>query len=321
MLQYGYAPSFTPGSNQLITALYADGIAAQGAATSSESAGGIVELGTALEAASSTDLGANRPTVLQTKNATDTPQSGCATGYTATAGAGCTVIAQLTGKLKQSWLNLAETFTWTGHHVFSSLFATSASSTSATTTNMHITSLTSELLKVDANGRVLEAVAGTDYAKEKYTFSTTTDITTAAGGFATSTSFVVPAGVMNASSTIHVTGNFQSSDTDTSGASCLFYLRTDTGTTIGVVSYRNFVTEDDVPGTAEMLVVMNNAVNAQKFTGWGMSISSTNQFLDADAEGTSAVDFSSAVGLVGVIQGGDGTSICEMHSLTIVVTP
>lgn len=89
-------------------------LAGQGAATSTESTGGIVELGTALETASSTYLGVDRPTVLQTKNATDTPQSGCAAGYTSTAGAGCSVIAQLTGKIKQSWINLTEAFTFSG---------------------------------------------------------------------------------------------------------------------------------------------------------------------------------------------------------------
>ena len=66
---------------------FAQNLASQGAATSTESVGGIVELATALEAASTTDLGADRPLVLQARNATDTPQRGCSSGYAATAGA------------------------------------------------------------------------------------------------------------------------------------------------------------------------------------------------------------------------------------------
>lgn len=93
---------------------YIRNISAAGGATSTESRGGFVQLGTALQQASSTNLGADIPTVLQTKNATDTPQYGCATGYAGIAGAGCTVIAQLTGKIKQSWLNLTESFTVSG---------------------------------------------------------------------------------------------------------------------------------------------------------------------------------------------------------------
>jgi len=98
---------------------YVDGVVNQGAATSTESLGGIVELATALETASSTDLGADIPLVLQAKNATDTPSTtGCAAGYTTIAGAGCTIIASLLGKIKQAWLDLTAAFTWTGAHIF-----------------------------------------------------------------------------------------------------------------------------------------------------------------------------------------------------------
>ena len=108
---------------------YADAIANQGAATSTESVGGISELATALEQASSTYLGVDRPLVLNTRYATDTPQYGCAVGYTGTAGAGCSVIASLSGKIKQAWINLTETYSWTGLHTFSSGILSTASST------------------------------------------------------------------------------------------------------------------------------------------------------------------------------------------------
>ena len=52
------------------------------------------------------------------------------------------------------------TNTWT-HQIFSSLFALSASSTNATTTNLHITSLASSGLGVDANGKVYAAATST----------------------------------------------------------------------------------------------------------------------------------------------------------------
>src|SRR3990167_8374446 len=44
--------------------------------------------------------------------------------------------------------------TWGAHNIFTSLFATIASTTNATTTNLHITSLTNSLLSTDGNGRV-----------------------------------------------------------------------------------------------------------------------------------------------------------------------
>jgi hypothetical protein len=110
--QYPTASStigFATTSLQFITLAQAQALTVQGAATSTESIAGIVRLATALQVASSTDLGATIPLVMQSKNATDTPVRGCATGYTATAGAGCAVIASLAGKISQTFLDIFST--------------------------------------------------------------------------------------------------------------------------------------------------------------------------------------------------------------------
>ncbi len=102
------------GTSTLATLNYVNGVAVAGAPNATEAVKGIVELGTALETASSTIFGSTGASVvMQSKNATDTPLSGCASGFTSTPGAGCSVIAQLSGKIKQSWLNLTEAFTFT----------------------------------------------------------------------------------------------------------------------------------------------------------------------------------------------------------------
>lgn len=106
-------------STEAATKGYVDGGILAGAATSTEGVTGIVRLATALQAASSTPTTANTPYVMQAQYATDTPQYGCAAGYTGTAGAGCSVIASLAGKIKQAWLDLTASFTWTGNHTFS----------------------------------------------------------------------------------------------------------------------------------------------------------------------------------------------------------
>lgn len=101
-----------------------------GTSNATESVKGISELATALEQASSTILGATGAgVVMQARYATDTPLSGCAVGYTATAGAGCSVIARLTGKIRQTWLDLTEQFTFSGK-----LLSTASSTFTATTT-------------------------------------------------------------------------------------------------------------------------------------------------------------------------------------------
>lgn len=95
-------------SAQLTTKGYVDTIANQGAATSSETLGGISELATQIEMASSTDLGVTRPLVLQAKYATSSP------GY-----AGLwTVVTDNAGKIAQAFLDLTASFTLTGNWTF-----------------------------------------------------------------------------------------------------------------------------------------------------------------------------------------------------------
>jgi len=119
-------------STQFVTKALLDGTIAAGVATSSESNFGGVWLGTALQQASSTNGGANQPFVMQTRYATDTPTSGCAVGYTGTAGAGCSVIATLTGKIKQTFLDIFSTVnTWTGTNTFTATTNFSATTTGA----------------------------------------------------------------------------------------------------------------------------------------------------------------------------------------------
>lgn len=73
---------------------------------------GIYQTGTGLQTGSSTALGSTGAAlVLTTANATDTPQSSCASGFSS-AGAECTVIARLNGKISQAWLDLSAAASW-----------------------------------------------------------------------------------------------------------------------------------------------------------------------------------------------------------------
>lgn len=113
-------------TNQFTIKGYVDSVALQGAATSTETVGGISILATALQQASSTDLGVTQPLVLQAKNATSTYNS-------ATAGLKA-VVTQNNGKIDQGFLDLTQDFAWTGSHTLSGLTSFTATSTFATTT-------------------------------------------------------------------------------------------------------------------------------------------------------------------------------------------
>lgn len=112
-------------SNQFTIKSYVDNIANQGAATSTESNGGIVELGTLAEQADSYNGGADKPTVLQTKNSTSTCQ---------VVGSYNIVASSTTGKLDKGCFDQTSTYSFTGNNNHSGLNSFTATSTFATTT-------------------------------------------------------------------------------------------------------------------------------------------------------------------------------------------
>lgn len=113
-------------SRQLLTLGQAQTLASQGGATSTESVAGISELATQLEMASSTYNGVDSPLVLQSRYATSSPYT---TGL-------WLPVTQNNGKLSQLFLDLTQSYTWTGLHTFSGglrvLGGVNVSSTNAT---------------------------------------------------------------------------------------------------------------------------------------------------------------------------------------------
>lgn len=98
--------------------------------SATEAVRGEVELATQLEMSSSTATGGTGASlILQSRYATSSPSSVCGR---------CTPITGNNGKLSQSFWDLTQAFTWTAHHIFSSVFVTNSSSTNATTTNIYI---------------------------------------------------------------------------------------------------------------------------------------------------------------------------------------
>lgn len=116
-------------SNQLVTLGQVNGIAIQGAATSTESTGGIVQLGTLAQQASSFNGGASLPTVLQTKNSTSTCQ---------VVGSYNIVASTTTGKLDRGCFDQTLNYTLSGLNQFTASSTFSATTTFAATTTRPI---------------------------------------------------------------------------------------------------------------------------------------------------------------------------------------
>lgn len=108
-------------TSEFASLAYVNAVATSGSPNGTESVKGLWEGATALEQASSTILGdTSAGLAMQSRYATDTPQSGCASGFTSTAGAGCSVIATLGGKIRQTFLDIfTTTNTWSGPQTYS----------------------------------------------------------------------------------------------------------------------------------------------------------------------------------------------------------
>jgi len=128
---------------QYVTKQYADLIANQGAATSTETVAGISELATRLENASSTPWGADDPHVQQSQHSTSSPYSG-ATGL-------WDVWTENDLKINQDFLDLTEVFAFTGANTHAGAETFTATTTMATTTmdELIVTSSTSRTTVIE----------------------------------------------------------------------------------------------------------------------------------------------------------------------------
>lgn len=123
-------------NEEYCTKLYIDATANAGAATSTQTNGGIVELATALEMASSTNLGTTRPLVLHTLFSTSSPVVGCSGS---TRGALCAPIAQNDGTIHPFFIATSTTYTyrWDAIHTFgtTTTFSSAVKTTECTLTD------------------------------------------------------------------------------------------------------------------------------------------------------------------------------------------
>lgn len=143
LLSYTYSPNFTGYASSAIASKgYVDGVAVAGASNADDTTKGIVETATAAEAAAGTSLGGTGARLA-------IPASICSS--TASANTLC-VITSAAGKIAQGFLDLTQTYTWTGLHLFSqasstrfSVFDTLYVGGSATSTLQGTTSGTSTI--------------------------------------------------------------------------------------------------------------------------------------------------------------------------------
>lgn len=301
-------------TSEFASIAYVNAIAVGGSSNATESVKGISELATAIEQASSTILGATGAgLVTQARYATDTPQSGCSVGYTATAGAGCSIIASLSGKLKQTWIDLTQAFSWSGLHTFSAGLFSTASSTFSATTSIQASNVLSNAVKFNgvpyafpssqgaANSSLQNNGSGvlswtTAVAASQYTYASTSVSNVVISSPVTSSALTIPASTLTSSSTVTIDGDITCSDGGANG-SCEVQV---------IDSNSNVYSDVSItPGTSRscrtpfhIVIASNNSTSAQVsvFSG-ACYVGGSATWIDSWTVSSAAVNWSSALGL------------------------
>jgi hypothetical protein len=217
----------------------------------------------------------------------------------------------------------AANYTLTGHWIFSSLSASRASTTHATTTgSQYFTNILSSLLKTDSTGKLSAATPGVDYTQQKYTFATTSD-TTVSSGYATSSPFNIPAGVASASSTIQVTANTTAVDSGTDGQ-CTLVIRDTTGTNLVTeITLGAPTTDDTIQTNYSAIVHFNSSVSSQTSLVQVVGVNTQNaaENLSTHGDNAATINFTNATSLVGVIRSTASGVACTLETLSFVLHP
>lgn len=278
-------------SLQLTTKAYVDNVTNQGAATSTETVGGILEMGSSRQAASSTDDGANRPYALTTKYST----AACTTATSSV------LVSKTDGKLSNDCLDRSETLHWVGAMNLSS--TTFSGIVNATTTVTHGTTTTHRfsMSTNPGDGKVLTSNSNGAGTWEIAPFSVASSTqSTQPSGTATSTRWrmQIPSGMWGANSAVELYINGNSHN----GAAAQ-YLIVDIGINGGSSSSNHhfFELQNCDTYAATIVIGARGATNSQVYTGFGSQNNSGTCNFNKMANGlgvqfpTSSVDLSSGV--------------------------
>lgn len=255
-------------STQLVSKGYVDGVAVAGASNADESTKGIIELATTAEAAAGTSLGGTSARLV-------IPSSMCSA--TPSANVLC-VITSAAGKIAQGFLDLTQTFTWTGRHSFNAnasttglssgyaYFGTTATSSFSNTGVLSLATTTTGCVQTSSSGVIYSN--GISCGKPQYSYASTSSATYTGTNTYSSQGLVIPSGVLNASSTITIHGVARCNYGGFTGNQCTLSINdTDGNTYISKIINDNSTQSGVITFTTTIL--SNNSTSAQRAIMYG----------------------------------------------------
>lgn len=315
-------PTPTLGT-QVANKAYADSIALAGAPNASTVLQGLVQIATALQAASTTSTGSTGAIlVIPASMSTSTPGSNATLQN---------VMSLNDGKLSPNWLNgTGEQYTFNATTTMSSAVI---ATTTITTANIASTSIAT----INANNINFGGALSGNVIPLRYSFATTTLISQGnSTAYATSSPIVIPANILTASSTIEIMGNVSCGIGSNSGAAsnnyCGFEIVTANGTPFVTLNNGNggFLGANSgsitSQGTFETRIINNGSASSQISITGGVivqtngTISSSNQgtFIQTN---TSSINTAAGLSLYVVIYNNQNYSLASLKSFVVTVNP
>lgn len=320
-------------TSEFASVAYVNAVSFSGTTNATTAVKGIVQIGTALQIASSTLLGTTGASIVANGIATDTPSSVC-------NAAPCIVMTKLGGKtISQTFLDIFGTNnTYTGSQ-------TNNATTTITASNVNSNALvlntlpykfpstrqaSSTVLSEDGSGNLTwESPHG-----QLSAFNNTASTTGQSGGaFSTTTLINIPAGFMTASSTIEVKGGGGCTAQGSTTGNCTWFLRDGTGVTFasfsasprtgnsnGSDSYGGFTFTVLPTYTTSAQTTENTcSINGLDFTGGGSTAVLQGCTSLPGGSATSAINLANATTINFVMQGATSNANALARGVSIIV--
>lgn len=322
-LSYTSAPTFSAG-NELITKTYADNLSYVGAPDMSATIKGVGEKATGAEASSGAADGSGNttaPLVLTTSIATSTCQ---------TTGNYVLVASSTTGKLGATCFDQTYPYAFSGsvsHTATTTISASSVTNNALTLNSVPYAFPSSQgsastLLTNNGSG----SLSWSSLSVPRYIYNNPTQGTdiSGTGGTATSTVYTIPAGVMNASSTIDVFGDLFMASNGAGSVTCQISVRKSTGETFVSTPATTIGASLSSHWAWHAQILPTTSVSAQQNYMWGTAVNTTASagmdYLSGKA--TSAINLSNSTGLAVFLScSGAGLTNTYINAFNIVVNP
>ena len=316
VIKYNSEPTFTYGDHDLVTwdkaKDYTDSVAIAGAPDATTVVKGISQKATALQVASSTNIGSTGASLfIPASNATST--------YNVATAPLKVVVTDNSGKIDGNFLDMSENYTFTGQNTFNATTTIAASSLINKALNLNginyqfpsTQGASSTVLSTNGNGTLSWTPSG-----QHFTFATTTNIAVSGGAVATSTAFLIPSNVLTASSTIKILASVNCISGGT--VDCSFKLRNSSGADLW--TYTTTAVNNTRSINTDTLLIFINGLTSPNVIFMGTDAPTTAvTTIILNSDDVSTINFSTTQSLVmNIVSNAGSTATLSLFSMEII---